>query len=423
MKVARWKVLGLAGVLALGYVATVDAAQIKVSDDTWANFGLQMKIFYKNLDKRSNASSGQSGDWRQNEFSVNNARIYFAGQVNKLWQFYGEFDMEHNEAVNIANIHEAAVNLAFAKEFQILAGKIRRSFTRADVWSDYNSIIPTSVYCNPQAARSGIIGNLFQYPANSNAGAMIHGDLAGGMFTYRVGVYNNDQRSEKNKGLEFAARVEFQPLMLGFKPVSAATINTKVADTYLGEKDIFTIGVGYMSKKKQLQHFNGTAYDSVKPVKDKTIDGWTVDAIFEKKFGDLVPNLQAGYVKISDTHANAYDNSQGRIKSEDSDAWYVQGQLLYDQVVGFGKPAIAFRFDTIKNDNAINIGTKADDAKYNRWGVAFNYYIKGQAARISLGFDNVKYKDGSKYTLKYFDPKTKYEDSITDWYLYLQTQF
>ncbi|MFN3505748.1 MAG: hypothetical protein ACK4Y7_06060 [Caldimicrobium sp.] len=40
MKVGRWKVLAIAGVLTLGYVATTEAAQIKVSDETWANFGL-----------------------------------------------------------------------------------------------------------------------------------------------------------------------------------------------------------------------------------------------------------------------------------------------------------------------------------------------------------------------------------------------
>ncbi len=57
MKVARWKVLGLAGVLALGYVATAEAAQIKVSDETWADFGLNMKIWYNNYDKRSNCNN------------------------------------------------------------------------------------------------------------------------------------------------------------------------------------------------------------------------------------------------------------------------------------------------------------------------------------------------------------------------------
>lgn len=93
--------------------------------------------------------------------------------------------------------------------------------------------------------------------------------------------------------------------------------------------------------------------------------------------------MQIGYVDLSDTHRVG-------VKSKDSSAWYAQGQLLYDQMVGFGKPAIAVRYDSTTNDDKFT--TK--DAKLNRWGVAFNYYIKGQNARVSLGFDNVKYKDG-----------------------------
>jgi hypothetical protein len=397
MKVARWKVLGLAGVLALGYVATGEAAQIKVSDETWANFGLNMKIWYYNLDDRGDGSSVAKADWRQNKFDVGNAKIYFTGQVNKLVQFYGEFDQERTSD----QIGEAGVNFAFAKEFQVLAGKIRKSFTRADISSGYAMLIPTPYFYSPQPAATTRVINLFTYDGNTDYGAMVHGDLAGGMITYRIGAYNNDKREKTLKGFEWNARVEFQPLMLGFKPESAATITGKIGDTYLGTKDILTIGLGYMSAKKDKDStFNNSG--------DDTVDGWTADLTFEKKFGNIVPNLQIGYVKLSDTHRVGG-------KSKDSSAWYVQGQLLFDQMVGFGKPALAVRYDSTTNDDQFT--TK--DAKLNRWGVAFNYYIKGQAARVSLGFDNVKYKDGSKATLK----AAGYEDSLTDWYLYIQTQF
>ena len=391
MKVGRWKVLGLAGALALGYVVSGEAAQIKVDDKTWANFGLNMKIWYKNEDKRAS-----TGDWRKNKFIVDespgNAKIYFSGQVTPLFQFYGEFDQEKD-----ITLAEAGINLAFAKEFQVLAGKIRKSFTRANISSGYALLIPTGYFFNPQGA-SGKVTDIFTYDGNADVGLMVHGDLGGGVFTYRAGLFNVDERVKQYKDFEFNARVEFQPLMLGFKPESAATITAKVADTYLGKKDVFTIGLGFMSKKKE-----------VKPgsKEDKTVDGWTVDALFEKKFGNVVPNLQVGYVGIKNTHkvGSTY---------EDSKAWYVQGQLLYDQVVGLGKPAIAVRFDSTENDKFFD----GKDAKLNRIGVAFNYYIKGQAARISLGFDNAKYKDGSKEELA---PNKR--TSITDWYLYLQSQF
>jgi len=117
MKLARWKVVGLAGALALGYVADANAAQIKVSDETWVNFGLNMKIWYQNLDKR--AKSPADGSWNKNVFDVGEFELNFKGQVTPLFQFYAELPTNH--ADGITTINEAAINLAFAKEFQVLA--------------------------------------------------------------------------------------------------------------------------------------------------------------------------------------------------------------------------------------------------------------------------------------------------------------
>jgi hypothetical protein len=217
--------------------------------------------------------------------------------------------------------------------------------------------------------------------------------------------------------------------MLGFKPDSAATITAKSAYTTLGAKDIFVIGLGYHKEKHtpKLTQLNN---------KDLDRTGWTIDATFEKKFGNLVPNLQLGYIALDETHGYykyTWNGTQwlNSTKKGDTDIWYVQGQLLYDQVVGLGKPALAIRYEKTKADgeyiyNLNTPGYHKKDLDIDRWGVAFNYYIKGQAARISLGFDNVKYKGAASAWLKGSGNPTlaiKKEDSITDWYLYLQSQF
>jgi hypothetical protein len=443
MKVARWKVVGLAGALALGYVASADAAQIKVSDETWANFGLQMKIWYKNLDKRSNSTS--AGGWTQNKFDVGNAKIYFTGQVTPIFQFYGEFDQENSADSSKTSVGEAGINLAFAKEFQVLAGKIRKPFTRAQLSSGYAYLTPQGYWLDPQDGLKAIKAAL----GSTDQGLMIHGDLAGGMFRYRVGVYNEDRSNatkfwngngstgwtnynfvggklNDKKNFEWNARIEFTPTMLGFKPESAATTTAKIGDTYLGSKDVFTIGLGYHTET-HTPKFNATA-----GIGDLKRKGWTVDAMFEKKYGNVVPNLQIGYISLSDSHyykkyqwnGTAWINDLTKVKKGDSDIWYVTGQLLFDQVVWLGKPAIAFRYEKITGDGQwTNNSTLKKDLTTETFGLAFNYYIKGQAARISLGFDQTKYKDALKYFLKNGDSKTKYEDSITDWYLYLQSQF
>jgi len=450
MKVARWKVVGLAGALALGYVASADAAQIKVSDETWADFGLNMKIWYRNLDKRSNSTTDTTyPGWTRNEFSVGNAKIYFTGQVTPIFQFYGEFDQENSADSSKTSVGEAGINLAFAKEFQVLAGKIRKPFTRAQLVSSYAYLTPQGYWLDPQKTLFEWFGNnkktaIGAALGNTDGGLMIHGDLADGMFRYRVGVFNEDRGKDNKiwndgwynvtsfsgklndkKNFEWNARIEFTPTMLGFKPESAATITSKIGDTYLGSKDVFTIGLGYHTEthtpKSTVVYQGGNQYN----LGDLKRKGWTVDAMFEKKFGNVVPNLQIGYISLDNTHYY-YDNNKDAYKKGDTDIWYVTGQLLFDQVVWLGKPAIAFRYEKTKGDGQYydpDTDSIKKDLTTETFGLAFNYYIKGQAARISLGFDQTKYKDALKYFLKKDDPATKREDSITDWYLYLQSQF
>jgi hypothetical protein len=454
MKLARWKVLSLAGALVLGYVASADAAQIKVSDETWADYALDMKIWYKYLDKR--AKSPADGSWNQNVFDVGEVELRFEGQVTPLFQFYAE--LPTNGADGTTTIDEAAINLAFAKEFQVLAGELRKPFTRAEISSSYAYLTPQGYWLDPQKALGAIRTPWDPKKNNQDSGLMVHGDLLDGMFRYRVGVYNEHRdldnklwvgtfnstnafgwikpgkfnidgstftygqtpntKANDLKNVEWNARIEFTPTMLGFKPESAATLNAKVADTYLGAKDVLTIGLGYHTATHTPKaSING---ENLGDLKRK---GWTVDAMFEKKFGNLVPNLQIGYITLDDTHYYV-DYRKETFKKGDTDVWYVTGQLLFDQCVWLGKPAIAFRYEKITGDGQWTDGTiLKKDLTAETFGLAFNYYIKGQAARISVGFDHTKYDDALKYFLKYGDPNTKKEDSITDWYLYLQSKF
>jgi len=438
MKIARWKVVGLAGALALGYVASADAAQIKVDENTWADFGLNMKIWYYNKDKR--AKSPEDGSWTQNVFDVGEARLYFEGQITPLFQFYNELTTEGSDGNT--KIDEGGINLAFAKEFQVLVGKIRKPFTRAQISSEYDYLTPQGYWLDPQ----GVLGAIKEALDDTDTGVMVHGDLFDGLIRYRIGMFNEDRsnatkwwkgdksdgwtgfsvapgkKMNDKKNFEWNARIEFTPPIFGFKPESAATITAQVADTYLGSKDVFTIGFGYHYETHTPKGQFGNQLRS-----DLTRKGWTVDAMFEKKFGCLVPNLQVGYINFSDSHyynkyrwdGTKWDNPY--VKKGDSDIWYVTGQLLYDQVVWLGKPAIAFRYENITGDGEWTDGNiRKKDLTVETYGVALNYYIKGQAARISVGFDYTKYDDALK---RYLKVDRKEEDSITDWYVYFQSQF
>lgn len=429
MKVARWKVLGVAGALVLGYAVTSQAAQIKVDEDTFADFGYNMKIMYQKFDERG---KGDTDDWKKNVFDIKDSRFYISGQVSKMVQFYGEWnasgaykkptDGYAND--NKVGLGEAGVNFVFMPELQVRAGKVRVPFTRYQMTSSYSLIIPTDAwYDKGGAGANGIFKNIkdgnytstnpLDLIGRTDGGLVVHGDIANGMFRYNVGVFNEDKRKDEAfKGLQWVARVEFTPTMLGFAPESTTSPHGKVSDTYLGKKDVLTIGLGYYKEKL---YDKGNTYNESESLE---ADGWTADLFFEKKFGCWVPNLQLGYIKLNDSHF--YNETETTRKKGDTSIWYAQGQLLYDAVVGFGKPALAIRYENVEADG---VASGKKDFAFDRWGVALNYYLKGQAAKVSLGFDKVEYDDAAKAFLKYNDPTSEYEDSITDYYLYIQTMF
>jgi len=110
-----------------------------------------------------------------------------------------------------------------------------------------------------------------------------------------------------------------------------------------------------------------------------------------------------GYINLKDAEG---------IKDLKASQIYAQGQLLYDQVVGFGKPALAVRFEQNKNDRP----APQTDPKNTRVGVWAHYYIKGQAAKVSLGIDSVSLNKAAKNDVGN-------GKNFTDITLQFQTQF
>jgi hypothetical protein len=384
-----------------------------------------MKIMYQKFDERG---KGGLDDWKKNVFDIKDSRFYISGQVSKMVQFYGEWNASgaYEDKIggyakdNKVGLSEAGVNFVFMPELQVRAGKVRVPFTRYQMTSSYSLIVPTDAWYDKGGSDAkGIFKNLtddnnknistnpLDLIGRTDGGLVVHGDIANGMFRYNVGVFNEDKRKDEAfKDLQWVARVEFTPTMLGFAPESTTSPHGKVSDTYLGKKDVLTIGLGYYKEKLYDKEY--TDYKSLEA------DGWTADLFFEKKFGCWVPNLQLGYIELNDSHFY-YNEDTDVLKKGDTSLWYAQGQLLYDAVVGFGKPALAIRYENVEADGVYK-GKK--DFAFDRWGVAFNYYLKGQAAKVSLGFDKVEYDDAAKAYLN-----DEYEDSVTDYYLYIQTMF
>jgi len=443
MKVAKWKVLTVAGALVLGYAVSSQAVQLKVDDDTFANFGFWTKIRYNNFDDRADDDGTlNKPDYNRNVFDVVDARFNIEGQINNIVQFYGEivtsgsYDKDVYEGGGLsrdskAKFSEGGINLVFLPELQLRLGKIRIPFTRDQQEARYSYIVQTDWLYDPQG--------LFKYWKKgllrlAEGGAVLHGEIAKGMFRYDAGVFNQASDDEPLKNVAWAARVEFTPTMLGFNAETKTSARGWLHDTYLGKKgDILSIGVGYFTQDVAVNG-TGTApwddrvgdvlggallpgidVDGNTPIstldnaEELDVDAWTVDVYLEKRFGCAVINLEGAYVNWNDSHI-AVDGDK-----EDSYYWYAKGQILYDQVIGIGKPALYVKYDYIEADKMYN----DDDFEATRWGVGVNYYIVGNAARLTVGMDNVNYDDGAS---DYLDSKG-WEDNITDWFVQAQIMF
>ncbi len=392
------KLLAVAALTA-AYVLPAEAAMFKVDENTFANFGVRMQIRGQHLGEK------RSTDKSDIRFSVPNAQIYFAGQVNKFVYFGASFETRVEPATDAASAESIRPFDAFmgirlgdifgAKDtMNLQAGLQRIPVSRLYLTSSYSFIVPTGPTYNLGGADAHGTPLVFRpiqqasdvgYGSFRHGGVTLWGNLADGMIKYYLGWFDVKDEDDPPGGsnLEksmYTVRLQFTPTMLGFKPEKAYAL----ADTYLGRQNVLTLGLGYGSQK-----YTGTGA--------KTASEFAIDLLYEQKFGDIVPNFQAAYKTMQ--------NYQG-VGTRDGKAYYVQGQLLYDQVVGIGKPALAIRY--AKNDPKNTWSIRESSVI----GAFVNYYIKGNDAKVAFGFDSVK-----------VDNKPTNAKNYTDVTLHLQVQF
>jgi hypothetical protein len=222
--------------------------------------------------------------------------------------------------------------------------------------------------------------------------------VADGLVKYYLGITDGATiASSTDNSLAYTIRLQFTPTMLGYKPETGYTL----ADTYLGRQKVLSVGFGYR-----------TVGRSGNDLKNTTM--WTVDMLYERKLGDLVPNLQVGFIN---------KNNAGGTADRRSSQLYIQGGVLFDQMMGFGKPALAIRFEQNQNTKADDDSDK-DEPRVTKFGVWAHYYIKGQAAKVSLGVDSVNLNSEARN--RDCDPGTlgiQRCRNFTDITLQFQTQF
>jgi len=418
----------LLAMAALMGVATLPAHawRVNIDQETFADITFSTQVFGRNEGRRTTSLT----DHNATNFSIPLTNIIASGQVNKLVYFF--INAESSRFRGSPITRDAYIGMRFADEFRVQAGAMRVPFSRIALTSSYTFLIPTvgradefrALRVNP----TSVLGQ--DNDGSRDTGIVAWGILADGLLKYYVGV--SDGRFDRRDGffgantrdkLAYTIRLQITPTMLGFKPETGYGL----ADTYLGRQNVHNVGIGYRVVNVEASGPGlGNKYS-----KDAKL--FTVDVIYEQKFGDLIPNLQVGYIQAKDV---PFAFVAPNVRFGEATQIYAQGQLLFDQMVGFGKPALAIRFEQNKNKDLRNFNTTTGattpvnnvfgnpigEPKNTRIGVFANYYMKGQAAKLSLGVDSVRRNDASKDA----DPNAAAGvrgRNFTDFTLYLQTQF
>lgn len=414
-----------------------NAIVLKANDNEFANVGLELQIWAQNDGAVTN------GDHSSNNFSVNNARVYFSGQINPIVQFGADLDFADNSALaangtarahqgtSYTRVSDAFINFKFMPELQLMAGLFRDPVSRLSNTDEYTYVIPTGygygfneVWSNITDDTTGpkayAIDNLLDpftpitlggdvQNANRDAGIALWGNVADTMLKYYLfaanGAYDYQAGMNAKGNLKYGIRLEFTPTMLGYKNSSGFVDQ----DTFLGALNNLTIGLGYEQQKLDCSSGSIICNNQTSSLTPKYYD---IDANWEQKFGDFVPQIQLGWAEKKDLE---YGYNNNKVKST---GYYVQLAALYDQMVGIGKPGIAFRWENSKVDNYIS-SINVPSGKINRYSIFVNYYIAGEAAKISAGADIVD----PNSTLKNLYTGNKQLKDFTDWTLALQTEF
>ena len=130
-----------------GTALTANAALLKVSDQTFANFGLKLQIYGQGLEDAARYTVNNRTNYKNAfDFTIQNARAYFSGQLNPIVQFGANLDFTvtgantSHEATSNTKVRDAFINFHFMDTFNVMAGYYRLPFSRTTLVDRYDTI-------------------------------------------------------------------------------------------------------------------------------------------------------------------------------------------------------------------------------------------------------------------------------------------
>jgi hypothetical protein len=306
------------------------------------------------------------GDDRSNDFSLNSARLYVSGSMNKYIK--GMLNTERSGGGNGNwEVIDANVQLQITPEVAIWAGRFLSPSDRANMAGPYYSSAGGGGYWANISSRYGWNGGVI----GRDEGVAVVGSFLEDKLALSFGVFegNNifrfsgvDTQTENSAAaaalgaddnLMYAGR-----LQVDFWDAEPGYYGT---GNYFGAKDILAIGIAARQKSD----------GAISSVAVGDYSSYSIDFLMEKKgVGPGTLSLEAAY----------YDYDTDKVfLSEEGDAYYVGAGYLFDTPVGWGKFMPFLRYQEFDADNNI---------KTERMDVGVNYVIAPYNAIISAEYQD-----------------------------------
>jgi hypothetical protein len=352
--------ISLAVATALPAMSANAGATISFGEDKSITAGFGMRASYASVE-----DAAANGSDRSNDFSLDSARLYLSGSLNKYIK--GMLNTEKSDGQSWEVI-DANVQLQMTPEIAIWAGRFLSPSDRANMAGPYYSM--GGGYWSNIASRYGWNGGII----GRDEGVAIVGSAMEDHIGYSFGVFEGDnifrfsgvnalsETSGDKDRLMYAGR-----LQVDFWDAEPGYYGT---GNYFGAKDILAIGLAGRQKT------DGAV--SATDVGDYS--SYSLDFLLEKKgVGPGTFSAEAAYYD--------YDTDDVFL-SEQGKAYSGGVAYLFDAPVGWGKFMPFVRYQKFDSDAA----TLSETKKYE---VGTNYVMEPYNALLTAVFSDTKVSGGS----------------------------
>lgn len=323
---------------------------IQIADDKSVSVGFGMRASYA-----SSEDGAPNGTSRSQDFSLDSARLYLSGSLNK--NIKGMLNTEKDIAGQGFKVIDANGQIQITPNLTLWAGRFLSPSDRANMAGGYYSL--GGGYWSGIASRYGYNGGHI----GRDDGVALVGSLADGKLGYSFGLFEGNTafkiapvtvgKKSGSDSLMAAGRVQVD--FLDAEPGYYGTGN------YLGSKDILAIGLAGRSQKD----------GAVSLTQSGKYASYSVDFLFEKKdSGSGSPSIEAAYYD--------YDTDDVFL-SEQGNAYSFGAGYLFNVSVGKLQPIVRYQ--------RFNSDANIDTRKYD---VGVNYILDGYNAQFAAFYSDTQ---------------------------------